>query len=100
MATRKKKGTPQKDVRRKKTKEEAVKRPLTKLERQLRVLDPSIPMALYLTLLNHEEVAYLREDDQSIHGFLVDLSSSPSVLYKILASAMYFESISLFCEMS
>lgn len=74
MATRKKKGTPQKDVRRKKTKEEAVKRPLTKLERQLRVLDPSIPMALYLTLLNHEEVAYLREDDQSIHGFLVDLS--------------------------
>ena len=74
MATRKKKGTPQKDVRRKKVKEEAVKRPLTKLERQLRVLDPSIPMALYLTLLNHEEVAYLREDDQSIHGFLVDLS--------------------------
>lgn len=74
MVTRKKKGTPQKDVRRKKTKEEAVKRPLTKLERQLRVLDPSIPMALYLTLLNHEEVAYLREDDQSIHGFLVDLS--------------------------
>lgn len=74
MATRKKKGTPQKDVRRKKTKEETVKRPLTKLERQLRVLDPSIPMALYLTLLNHEEVAYLREDDQSIHGFLVDLS--------------------------
>lgn len=74
MATRKKKGTPQKDVRRKKIKEEAVKRPLTKLERQLRVLDPSIPMALYLTLLNHEEVAYLREDDQSIHGFLVDLS--------------------------
>lgn len=73
MATRKKKGTPQKDVRRKKVKEEAVKRPLTKLERQLRVLDPSIPMALYLTLLNHEEVAYLREDDQSIHGFLVDL---------------------------
>ena len=62
MATRKKKGTPQKDVRRKKVKEEAVKRPLTKLERQLRVLDPSIPMALYLTLLNHEEVAYLRED--------------------------------------
>lgn len=75
MATRKKKGTPQKDVRRKKVKEEAVKRPLTKLERQLRVLDPSIPMALYLTLLNHEEVAYLREDDQSIHGFLVDLSA-------------------------
>ena len=74
MATRKKKGTPQKDVRRKKVKEEAVKRPLTKLEKQLRVLDPSIPMALYLTLLNHEEVAYLREDDQSIHGFLVDLS--------------------------
>lgn len=74
MATRKKKGTSQKDVRRKKVKEEAVKRPLTKLERQLRVLDPSIPMALYLTLLNHEEVAYLREDDQSIHGFLVDLS--------------------------
>ncbi len=74
MATRKKKGTPQKDVRRKKVKEEAVKRPLTKLERQLRVLDPSISMALYLTLLNHEEVAYLREDDQSIHGFLVDLS--------------------------
>lgn len=74
MATRKKKGTPQKDVRRKKVKEEAAKRPLTKLERQLRVLDPSIPMALYLTLLNHEEVAYLREDDQSIHGFLVDLS--------------------------
>ena len=74
MATRKKKGTPQKDVRQKKVKEEAVKRPLTKLERQLRVLDPSIPMALYLTLLNHEEVAYLREDDQSIHGFLVDLS--------------------------
>lgn len=74
MAIRKKKGTPQKDVRRKKVKEEAVKRPLTKLERQLRVLDPSIPMALYLTLLNHEEVAYLREDDQSIHGFLVDLS--------------------------
>ena len=75
MATRKKKGTPQKDVRRKKVKEETVKRPLTKLERQLRVLDPSIPMALYLTLLNHEEVAYLREDDQSIHGFLVDLSA-------------------------
>lgn len=75
MATRKKKGTPQKDVRRKKVKEEAVKRPLTKLEKQLRVLDPSIPMALYLTLLNHEEVAYLREDDQSIHGFLVDLSA-------------------------
>lgn len=74
MAIRKKKGTPQKDVRRKKVKEEAVKRPLTKLERQLRVLDPSIPMALYLTLFNHEEVAYLREDDQSIHGFLVDLS--------------------------
>lgn len=74
MVTRNKKVSARKGTGRKKGKDEAVKKPLTKLERQLRVLDPSIPMALYLTLVSHEELAYLREDDQSIHGFLVDLS--------------------------
>lgn len=59
---------------RKKKNEVVKKKALTPLERQLKKLDPSIPMALYLHLMNREDLAYLREDDQSIHGFLVDLS--------------------------